>query len=138
MIDLLARDLDKEMTEASVDEKNAQKEYEEAMDDAAKKRATDVKAMAVKEKAKADAEETKTTDAASKKVESKQMMATEQYLGDLHQECDWLMQNFDLRAQARSDEMDNLKSAKAILSGADFSLAQAKVTAHAPRNLRGL
>merc|ERR1719240_1697154 len=81
MIDMLVRDLDKEMTEASTDEKDAQKEYEEAMDDAAKKRAADVKAMAEKEKAKADAEETLSTDSASKKIEQKELMATEMYLG---------------------------------------------------------
>jgi len=143
MIDLLVRDLDKEMTEANAEEKNGQKEYEEAMDDAAKKRATDVKGMAGKEKAKADAEETFTTDKASKKVETKEMMATEQYMGNLHAECDWLLQNFDLRAQARSDEADNLKQAKAILSGADFSLAQAEASPSqlqlrsTPRQLRG-
>jgi len=138
MVDLLVRDLDKEMTEASTDENHAQKEYEEALDDAAKSRAADVKSMAVKEKAKADAEETHTSDKATKKVETKEMMATEQYISNLHGECDWLLQNFDLRKQARSDETDNLKSAKAILSGADFSLAQAKAVPHSgARNLRG-
>merc|ERR1719313_1618877 len=137
MIDLLVRDLDKEMTEADTEEKNAQKEYEDAMDDAAKKRAADVKAMAAKEKAKADAEEIKTADAATKKVETKEMMATEAYKADLHAECDWLMQNFDLRKQARADEADNLKQAKAILSGADFSDVQLKASPRQGRNLRG-
>merc|ERR1719382_215566 len=108
------------------------------MDDAAKKRAADVKSMATKEKAKADAEETKTTDIASKKVETKEMMATEMYVGDLHQECDWLLQNFDLRKSARADEADALTQAKAVLSGADFSLAQAKAFPRtSTRNLRG-
>merc|ERR1719181_1652648 len=139
MLDLLVRDLDKEMTEAETEEKNAQKEYEDAMDDAAKKRAADVKSMAQKEKAKADAEEIKTADTAQKKVETKEMMATEQYVADLHQECDWLMQNYDLRKQARADEAENLKQAKAILSGADFSFTQqAKASPQAAsRNLRG-
>jgi len=140
MIDQLAADLEKENTEASADEKNAQKEYESGMDDAAHSRAADVKSMAVKEKAKADAEETHQTDITSKKVETKEMMATEQYLGNLHSECDWLLQNFDLRVQARADESDNLKQAKAVLSGADFSLAQAPATAAlqtGKRSLRG-
>jgi chromosome segregation ATPase len=135
MIDLLIRDLDKELTEAATEEKNAQKEYEEAMDDAAKKRAADVKAMATKEKAKADAEETLSTDTASKKVEQKELMATSMYLNDLHQECDWLMQNYDLRKSARADEAEALKDAKAVLAGADFSLVQAPQKSQ--RNLRG-
>lgn len=34
------------------------------------------------------------------------------------------MENFDLRKTSRADEMDALKKAKAVLSGADFSLVQ--------------
>merc|ERR1719265_182755 len=45
MIDLLKRDLDKEMTEAEAVEKDSQTDYEQMMDDAAKKRAEDVKAI---------------------------------------------------------------------------------------------
>merc|ERR1712107_197488 len=41
-----------------------------------------------------------------------------------HSECDWLLQNYDLRKDARANEADQLKEAKAILSGADFSLMQ--------------
>ena len=51
-------------------------------------------------------------------------MATKQYEGQLHSECDWLLKYFDLRKQARAEESDNLKKAKATLSGADFSLLQ--------------
>jgi len=39
MIDLLVADLDKEMTEAETEEKNAQADYEEMMADSAEKRA---------------------------------------------------------------------------------------------------
>lgn len=37
---------------------------------------------------------------------------------DLHKSCDFLLQNFDVRQQARADEVDALNEAKAILSGA--------------------
>lgn len=36
----------------------------------------------------------------------------------LHQECDWIVKNYEARQTARSDEIDALNSAKAILSGA--------------------
>lgn len=39
----------------------------------------------------------------------------------LHQSCDFMLKNFETRADARSSEIDALKQAKAILSGADFS-----------------
>merc|ERR1719498_1801627 len=37
--------------------------------------------------------------------------------GDLHKTCDFVIENFDARQQARSAEMDALNEAKAILSG---------------------
>jgi len=41
-------------------------------------------------------------------------------LGDLHVQCDFLLQNYDLRQEARTNEVESLKNAKAILSGANF------------------
>merc|ERR1719265_643802 len=137
MIDLLVRDLDKEMTEAEAEENDAQKDYEEMMNDSAKKRAADTKAMAAKEAAKAEAEEGKVAAEESKMSEFKELTATKQYEGQLHSECDWLMQNFDLRKSMRGEEMDNLKQAKAVLSGADFSLLQSATLPVESRQLRG-
>merc|ERR1719487_1882153 len=45
MIDLLIKDLDKEMQEAEVEEKNAQEEYEELMADSSAKRAEDSRSI---------------------------------------------------------------------------------------------
>mmetsp|Transcript_25812 Transcript_25812/g.36138 ORF Transcript_25812/g.36138 Transcript_25812/m.36138 type:complete len:147 (-) Transcript_25812:85-525(-) len=42
----------------------------------------------------------------------------------LHESCDFLMQNFEARQAARSEEMDSVKKAKAILSGATFAEIQ--------------
>eukprot|EP00930_Biecheleria_cincta_P019448 TRINITY_DN1483_c0_g1_i4.p1 TRINITY_DN1483_c0_g1~~TRINITY_DN1483_c0_g1_i4.p1 ORF type:complete len:672 (+),score=247.50 TRINITY_DN1483_c0_g1_i4:86-2101(+) len=36
---------------------------------------------------------------------------------DLHEDCDFLMKNFELRKSARTDELEGLAQAKAILSG---------------------
>jgi len=40
---------------------------------------------------------------------------------DLHKACDFIMKNFDVRQTARDEEVEALKQAKAILSGAKFS-----------------
>merc|ERR1719195_1990284 len=56
MINMLMTDLDKEMTQITTDEKDAQAEYEQFMADSAGKRASDSKSLADKEAAKADAE----------------------------------------------------------------------------------
>merc|ERR1719387_2067921 len=42
----------------------------------------------------------------------------------LHQDCDWLLKNYDARVTARAQEVDALNSAKAILSGAKFGFIQ--------------
>merc|ERR1719453_126536 len=100
------------------------------MDDAAQKRADDVKSIAEKESTKADLEEEITTSEESKKTESDELAATKEYEHQLHEECDWLLQNFDLRKEARAKEVDALKNAKAVLAGADFSLVQQKAAIH--------
>jgi len=48
-------------------------------------------------------------------------MATHEVISSLHAECDWLLQYFDVRKDARAGEVDSLGKAKAILSGADFA-----------------
>merc|ERR1719335_1199944 len=130
MMDLLVKELDKEMTEAEVEEKDAQGDYEEMMNDAAKKRAEDSKAIVEKQSAKATAETDHSAATETKKETGEELMATKEYLQDLHEECDWLLQNYDLRKTARAEEVDALKKAKAVLSGADFSLMQVKVGLH--------
>merc|ERR1719161_2566196 len=121
MIDLLIRDLEKEMTEAETEEKDAQRDYEAMMDDAAKKRADAVKSIAEKENAKADAEQSKMEAEGAKAAEDDELAATVEYEAQLHSECDWLIQNYDVRKEARAQEVDALKNAKATLEGADFS-----------------
>jgi len=124
MIDLLVRDLDKEMTEAETQERNAQAAYEGLMHDSAVKRAKDAKLMSEKEATKAETEEALVKSDGELMSTRKELMATKQYDGQLHSECDWLLKYFDLRKTARAEETDNLKKAKATLLGADFSLLQ--------------
>merc|ERR1712190_261552 len=56
MLDLLSKDLEKEMTEATTEEKDAQADYEQLMKDSAAKRTMDVNALAGKGSSKADTE----------------------------------------------------------------------------------
>jgi len=132
MIDMLIGDLTKEMTTAEATEKDAQADYEQAMTDAAEKRATDTKAVADKEKAKAETEASLEANTEEKGATTKTLMATLEYIQSLHAECDWLLQYFEVRKEARAGEVESLKTAKAVLSGADFSLLET-----GRRSLRG-
>jgi len=126
MIDLLIRDLDKELTEAETDEKNAQASYETMMRESAAKRSTDSKSLSEKVSASADTEAELQSLKENKGASGRELMATTKYIVSLHAECDWLIQYHDVRKEARAGEMDSLTRAKAILSGADFALVQTR------------
>jgi len=126
MIDLLVKDLDKEMTVAQTEEKDAQGDYEQMMKDSAAKRAEDAKTLADKEAALADNQASLEKNTEDKTSATAELGATNQYIQSLHNECDWLLQYFEVRKEARTSEIDALGKAKAVLSGADFSLVQMK------------
>jgi chromosome segregation ATPase len=124
MIDLLVKDLDKEMTVAETEEKDAQADYEEMMADAKEKHAEDVKVLENKEATLADLKAALEKQTDEKTAATQELANTGKYIASLHAECDWLVQYFDVRAEARASEVDALGNAKAVLSGADYSLVQ--------------
>eukprot|EP00419_Tripos_fusus_P042404 CAMPEP_0172790290 /NCGR_PEP_ID=MMETSP1074-20121228/207889_1 /TAXON_ID=2916 /ORGANISM="Ceratium fusus, Strain PA161109" /LENGTH=715 /DNA_ID=CAMNT_0013627335 /DNA_START=50 /DNA_END=2197 /DNA_ORIENTATION=+ len=126
MMDLLIADLDKEMTEAETEEKDAQADYETTMRDSAEKRTKDSKLLGEKESAKAELEADLETNTEDKASTAKELMGTLRYIQSLHNECDWLLKYFDVRKEARASEIDALGKAKAVLAGADYSLLQTK------------
>jgi len=125
LIDRLKNDLKMEMKEDDMEEEQAQKDYEETMAQSAKKRAQDSKTIVEKEQQMAEAEGLLQKATEAHKSESEELMALKEYVANLHKECDFLMQNFDARKTARTNEIEAIKKAKAVLAGADFSLAQA-------------
>mmetsp|Transcript_107896 Transcript_107896/g.348260 ORF Transcript_107896/g.348260 Transcript_107896/m.348260 type:complete len:717 (-) Transcript_107896:87-2237(-) len=126
MVDLLIADLEKEITEAKTTEKVDQEDYEEMLDQAAKKRADDSKSMTDKQSAKASNEEALEVEEDNKKGTTKELFATLEYLQSLHGECDWLLTNYANRKAARADEVSALGQAKDVLNGADLSLVQTR------------
>merc|ERR1719263_2709413 len=97
LMDLLVKDLDKEMLEAEATEKNAQKDYQNFMSDAAAKRAKDARALTDKQGALADTKARLLEAKDAKAVSERDLMQVAQYIGSLHAECDWLIKYFDMR-----------------------------------------
>jgi len=124
MIDLLVKDLDKEMTESSTAEKDAQADYEALMTDSAAKRVADSASLTEKSATKAALEGDLEAHNEALVSANGELAATLEYIASLHAECDWLLQYFDVRKEARDSEIDSLGRAKAVLSGADYSLLQ--------------
>merc|ERR1719399_1982428 len=120
----MVKDLTKEMTEAKTEEQNAQEDYDQYMKDSADKRATDTKTLADKGKAKAELEADLEANTDEKAATEKTLMATLKHIQSLHAECDWLLKYYEVRKEARAGEVESLKTAKAVLSGADYSLLE--------------
>jgi len=126
MMDMMVSDLDKEMTAAQLEEKDSQGDYEETMADAADKRAKDSKDLSDKSAAKAGMEEELQAHTDAKKASETELKATKDYIQTLHNDCDFLLEYYQERKDARAGEIDAIGKAKAVLSGADFSLVQIK------------
>merc|ERR1719407_371355 len=121
LMDMLLKELSGDLTTSENDEKTAQKDYETLMSDSQATRSQNVASITDKEAAKANmdtaVEETKS------KLDSQQASLADikQYILQLHANCDFIVENYDLRKAARENELTSLANAKAVLSGAEFS-----------------
>jgi len=101
-------------------EEDAQKAYEDFVKDTNGSIEAKSKDIVNKSESKAKAE----TDLVEAKEDKEAvMLELEQlanYKAELHSSCDFVMKNFEIRQTARDEEIEALKQAKAILSGAKF------------------
>merc|ERR1719465_185713 len=101
-------------------EQEQQTEYEKLVKDTSSEIEADNLSIADKSEAKATAETEKTEVESSLKATETEIADLEKFATELHASCDFVLENFNLRQEARAAEMDALENAKAILSGADF------------------
>merc|ERR1719515_524963 len=124
MIDTMIEEMKDEMAEAKRDDEEAQKDYEQTMKDAATKRADDSKLMVTKEGEKAEQttklEELKET----KRTKKDQLEVLEDKIDNLHKTCDFLIAQYAAIKESRTKEEEGLKTAKAVLAGANFGFLQ--------------
>jgi len=118
MMDQIANDLAKDGREAEYDEKNAQKEYNVFMQDSQDSRAQDAQSITDKEGSKAQLKGELDTANEKHMQSSAELNTVEQYIRQLHAQCDFMVENYDVRKEARAKESDGLNQAKAMLSGA--------------------
>jgi len=117
----LTRDLEKEIQEAEHSEKTATRDYEELIADAQESRAQKVKSIADKESTKAEVEGKLQEAKTQHVVTSDSYTQIKNYIADLHASCDFIVAQFEVRKEARTQEVESLKNAKAVLSGANFN-----------------
>merc|ERR1719213_954849 len=121
LMDMIVGELKASNQEASMEEKYAQKEYVELMKDSQDQRAQLSKSIVEKTKAKAELEGQLTEAKQNQALTLQALANVHDTLGQLHSSCDFLLRNIELRLHARTAEIEGLKSAKAVLAGADFS-----------------
>jgi len=115
------------ITDAQVTEKELEKDEQASQEDYATfvtstKEGIEANRAAIEEK------ESQKASAESQKAETEEAQLANKVelekLGELlkahHLDCDFVLKFFDLRQKSRAEEMDSIKDAKAILSGADF------------------
>merc|ERR1719217_1810940 len=107
--------------EAIRGESDAQKAYETFVKDTNDSITEKTKDITNKSdmKAKAESDKVEKEAAAEAVMGDLESLASEN--ADLHKACDFTLKNFDLRQGARDDEIEALKQALSIFSGASFS-----------------
>jgi len=120
LMDKIVSDLEKDKATAEADEKNAQAEYITLMSESEATRAQNSKGLTTKKAAKAELESKLVSAKESASTTAEEVMNAHTFLGDLHTSCDFVIENFGMRKQGRDTELESLKSAKAVLSGASF------------------
>jgi len=121
LMDMLMKELQGDVTEATHDEETSQKDYERLMSDSQASRAQNVESITDKEGAKADMDVKVEQTKQQKASQETELGNVKQYILQLHTSCDFLVANYDLRKAARSNELESLANAKSVLSGADFA-----------------
>merc|ERR1719326_740149 len=121
LMDMLVKELQDGITEAEHEEETAQKDYERLMSDSQASRAKMVESITSKEAAKAELDSKIVATKDKKASQETDLANVKQYLVQLHADCDFIIENFDMRKAARENEVEGLKNAKSVLSGANFS-----------------
>jgi len=104
-------------TKAIAAENSNQAAYEHFLKDTNKLITSNNKNIANKSDAKAKADMSKAQAEGDLKATIQDILSLDEMAKELHDQCDFLLKNFDERQSSRSGEMDALRQAKAIFSG---------------------
>merc|ERR1712038_251453 len=120
MIQQIISDAKAMEAEAIRSEEDAQKAYEDFVKETNNSIETKSRDIVNKSEQKAKAEGELVEAKEDKEAVLLELEQLSNYNAQLHQSCDFVQKNFDLRQTARDEEVEALRQAKAILSGAKF------------------
>eukprot|EP00747_Dinoflagellata_sp_TGD_P152013 gnl/TRDRNA2_/TRDRNA2_177260_c2_seq1.p1 gnl/TRDRNA2_/TRDRNA2_177260_c2~~gnl/TRDRNA2_/TRDRNA2_177260_c2_seq1.p1 ORF type:complete len:722 (+),score=280.85 gnl/TRDRNA2_/TRDRNA2_177260_c2_seq1:76-2241(+) len=99
-------------------ESDAQKAYEQLIADTNASVKDLMNEITTKEEATSQAKKDTVQAESDLQDTTDELEGLAKYNADLHEDCDYVLKNFDTRQQARAAEIASIKEAKAILSGA--------------------
>lgn len=99
------------------DEGDAQESYESFIQESQKSLAAKTKAIVNKQEMRGNKQLERAEHNATRGTEEDKLEALGSEDKDVHGSCDFVLNNFDLRQQARNEEIEALRSAKTILHG---------------------
>merc|ERR1711957_2455 len=120
MIEQIINDAKAMEAEAIRSEEDAQKAYEDFVKETNASIEAKSKDIVNKSEVKAKKEVSLVEAKEEKESVMVELEQLSNYNAELHSSCDFVMKNFDLRQTARDEEVEALRQAKAILSGAKF------------------
>jgi len=120
MIEQIISDAKAMEAEAIRSEEDAQKAYEDFVKETNASIETKSKEIVNKSEEKAKGESDLVEAKESKEAVLTDLEQLSNYNAELHGSCDFVMKNFEVRQTARDEEVEALRQAKSILSGAKF------------------
>jgi len=120
LMDMMVKEIATDMKDAEYEEKTSQSDYSKLMADSQESRRADSSQIVSTSSVKAQLEGKLQASKEDKSSTDTDLNLIASANGDLHMQCDFLLQNYGLRAEARTNEVESLKNAKAILSGANY------------------
>merc|ERR1719321_1868606 len=118
LMDKIVHELAMDKQEAEFEEKTSQRDYVTLMDESKASRATLAKQIVEKKGSKSHIDKQIIELKESKKVSYEDLTNAHQYSADIHASCDFVVEHFDARAEARAKELESLHSAKELLGQA--------------------
>jgi len=117
MMDEMIKETEMDTADVKHDEEEAQKDYEEMMNDAATKRTDDSKLIVTKEGEKAEKTSTLEDLKESHRTNSNEIDILETKIDETEHTCDPVFASYDATKEARVKETEGIKSAKGVLQG---------------------
>jgi len=117
MMDEMIKETEMDTADVKHDEEEAQKDYEEMMNDAATKRTDDSKLIVTKEGEKAEKTSTLEDLKESHRTNSNEIDILETKIDETEHTCDPVFASYDATKEARIKETEGIKSAKGVLQG---------------------